>query len=358
MTSRLDESRHISAARLEAFIDRTFQAVGVPAEDAQTIAGLMTRIDLLGADGHGIFRLAQYIRRIRAGGMNVSPDIRMVRETDATALIDGDNGIGHLVVSRAARLAMEKAEKCGVAWAGTRNSNHAGAASIYARMPLERDMIGIYVAVGSANHLPPWGGVDMLLSTNPIAVALPALEEPPIVLDMATTVAAYGKVKTAAQRGETMPEGWMIDREGKPLTDPTRADEGFLLPIGGYKGYALALVFGLLAGTLNGAAMGREVVDFNKDDTTPTNTGQLIIAVDIKVFADPDVFKRDVDRVIREMRSSDRLPDVDRIRVPGEGSHAVFQERSRDGIPIPESLSRTLDGLASELAIPGLGEGG
>jgi L-2-hydroxycarboxylate dehydrogenase (NAD+) len=118
----------------------------------------------------------------------------------------------------------------------------------------------------------------MLLSTNPLAIAVPALEEPPLVLDMATTVAAYGKVKVAAQQGKTMPEGWMIDRQGQPLTDPNRSDDGFLLPIGGYKGAAMSLMFGLLAGTLNGAANGEDVVDFNKDDTTPTNTGQAIPA--------------------------------------------------------------------------------
>src|SRR5260370_19408126 len=127
-------------------------------------------------------------------------------------------------------------------------------------------MIGMYFAVGNANHLPPWGGLDMLLSTNPIAVAIPAGRHTPIVLDMATTVAAYGKVKAKAQRGETMPEGWMIDREGRPLTDPRRAAEGFLLPIGGYKGYGLALVFCLLAGTPNGAAMGKDRVDLNHDE--------------------------------------------------------------------------------------------
>ena len=128
-------------------------------------------------------------------------------------------------------------------------------------MPLAHDMIGLYFAVGNANHLPPWGGLDMLLSTNPIAAAIPAGDEKPIVLDMATTVAAYGKVKTKALRGETMPEGWMIDREGKPLTDPKRAEEGMLLPLGGmeagYKGYGLAMIIGLLAGTLGGAAMGK-----------------------------------------------------------------------------------------------------
>src|SRR5205085_6920016 len=134
--------------------------------------------------------------------------------------------------------------------------------------------MGLDSAVGDAHHLPPWGGLEMLLSTNPLAAAIPAGDEPPIVLDMATTVAAYGKVKAKAARGEAMPEGWMIDREGRPLTDPRRAAEGFLLPIGGYKGYGLALVVGLLAGTLNGAAMGRDVIDFNQDFSSATNTGQ------------------------------------------------------------------------------------
>ena len=193
-------------------------------------------------------------------------------------------------------------------------------------------MIGLYIAVGSANHLPPWGGVEMLLSTNPIAVAIPAMEEPPIVLDMATTVAAYGKVKTAAQRGEQMPEGWMIDRDGKPLTDPTKANEGFLLPIGGYKGYGLALIFGLLAGTLNGAAMGRDVVDFNADDETPTNTGQAILAISLRAFGDPNVIKRQVDEVARTMRSSPLLPGADAIRVPGEVSHGRRLERMEKGL--------------------------
>jgi LDH2 family malate/lactate/ureidoglycolate dehydrogenase len=222
-------------------------------------------------------------------------------------------------------------------------------------MPLAHDMIGLYLAVGNANHLPAWGGLDMLLSTNPIAVAVPALEENAVVLDMATTVAAYGKVKTKAQRGEMMPHGWMMDREGEPLLDPRRADEGFLLPIGGYKGYGLALVFGLLAGTLNGAAMGRDVVDFNKDDTTPTNTGHAIVALDVKAFGDVTDFKRRVDALVRDLRASERMPGVDAVRIPGEGSHRAREERERLGVPVPPALRSALDTLASELGIAPLG---
>src|SRR6202165_4686468 len=237
----------------------------MPASDARAVAKLMAEADLQGSEGHGVIRLPQYVRRIRAGGINLNPDIRVVKERAAMALIHGDNGMGHLVLPRDDQLAIEKARNAGGAWVGAQWSNHAGPASLYARMPLAHDMIGLYFAVGNAKHLPPWGGIDMLLSTTPIAAAIPAGEEPPIVLDMATTVAAYGKVKAKAARGEMMPEGWMIDREGKPLTDPRRANEGFLLPIGGSKGYGLALVVGLVAGTLNTAAMGKDVVDFNAD---------------------------------------------------------------------------------------------
>lgn len=344
----------IGHTRLEAFISRAFMACGMPRDDAGKAAELMARADLMGQDGHGVFRLPMYIRRIQHGGLNIAPNFTIIEERAATALIDGDNGLGHLVMRHAAEIAIAKARTTGIAWVGARRSNHAGPASLYAMMPLAHDMIGLYIAVGSANHLPPWGGSEMLLSTNPIAVAIPAAQQPAIVLDMATTVAAYGKVKTAAQRGETMPTGWMVDRSGEPLTDPTRAAEGFLLPIGGPKGYGLALVFGILAGTLNGAAFGRDVVDFNADSTSVTNTGHLILALDVKAFADLDFFKQGIDQVYTEMKSSERLPGHDEIRLPGERLQRVMTERCAHGIPLPEALAAQLDELADGLGIEGL----
>jgi len=344
-------SDKVPGEQLRRFMTDAFAAVDIPKEDAARIAGLMSRADESGADGHGIFRLPQYIRRIKAGAVNVRPTIRVERESAATALIDGDNGMGHLVMSMATETAIAKAKTAGVAWVGARMSNHAGPASLYASMPIEHGLIGIYMAVGNANHLPPWGGIDMLLSTNPIAIGVPAHEEQAVVLDMATTVAAYGKVKTKAQRGEMMPEGWMIDREGKPLLDPKRAEEGFLLPIGGYKGYGLALMFGLLAGTLNGAAMGRDVIDFNNDDTSVTNTGHCIVVVDPAAFGDPAQFRRNVDTVVRDLRASRRLPGVERIWLPGEQSAIKRAERGRDGVPVPPALKATLAKVAAELNI-------
>lgn len=345
-------SARIREDALATFMATVLHRVGLPHADAHKVAGLMVEAELQGSDGHGAIRLLPYVKRIRAGGMNTQPRISVVQERPAMALLDGDNGMGHLVVSRAAELAIDKARTQGVAWVGVRHSNHAGPASLYARMPIAHDMIGMYFAVGSANHLPPWGGLEMLLSTNPIAVGIPAGQEHPVVLDMATTVAAYGKVKAKAKAGQLMPEGWMVDRQGQPLLDPKRSDEGFLLPIGGHKGYGLALIIGLLAGTLNGAAMGREVVDFNRDFLSTTNTGQAILVIDLKAFGDPSQFKAAVDTVVRDIRDSERMSDVKRIWLPGEQSALRRIANVRDGIPLPMTLVQELQALAQELGVP------
>jgi LDH2 family malate/lactate/ureidoglycolate dehydrogenase len=311
----------------------------------------MVEADMQGSDGHGIIRLVPYAKRILAGGINLNPDIKVLQERTAMALVDGDNGMGHLVMKKATELAIHKARTAGIAWVGSRLSNHAGPASLYARRALQHDMIGLYFAVGNANHLPPWGGLDMLLSTNPIAAAIPTLNEAPVVLDMATTVAAYGKVKAKAQRGEMMPEGWMIDRQGKPLLDPTKSEEGFLLPIGGYKGYGLSLIVGILAGTLNGAAMGSQVIDFNKDFSTTTNTGQAIAIIDPSAFGDITEFKQNVDTLVRELRGAERMPGVDRIWLPGEQSHEKRLSNEAHGILLAPSLIKQLNDLAAQLNI-------
>jgi L-2-hydroxycarboxylate dehydrogenase (NAD+) len=341
----------IPASQVAAFIQRALEAAGLAPRDAEIVGGLMVEADLRGSDTHGVIRLPLYLRRLKAGGINPRPAIRIVEDKPATALVDGDNGIGHLVMRFAAETAIEKAKRCGVAWVGARMSNHAGPAALYAMMPLAHDMVGLYLAVGSNNHLPPWGATENLLGTNPMAVAIPAAEEPAIVLDMAPTVAAFGKVRLKMQRGEEMPVGWMIGRDGKPLTDPKRADEGLLLPIGDYKGYGLSLITGLLAGTLNGAAFGRTVIDFVKQPATATNTGHVIVAVSVEAFAPAAEFRRQVDIAIRTMRTAQRLPGVERIWLPGEQSQLKRQDRTKNGIPMPKSLRDSLDAAARDLGI-------
>lgn len=337
---------------LRAFALAMFEGHGLPADAARVVVDRMLDADVRGIRTHGLFRLVPYCRRITAGGYNLQPDIRIVRETSVTALIDGDNGFGQLVMTRAAEIAIERAAEHGLAWVGTRASNHAGAAGVYASMALEHGMIGICLAVGNANQSAPWGGQDLLISTNPIAVAIPAGQQPPVVLDMATTVASLGSVKAAAARGESMPEGWMVDRSGAPLTDPNRASEGLLLPIGGYKGYGLGLVVGLLAGVVNGAAMGSQVIDMSSDLATPTNSGQLFIALRPDVFQPQEEFLAAMDERIHELRTSTPLAGHPAVRTPGDLTPQRIASARADGLEVPPETVAQFVAFADEVGVP------
>ncbi len=238
-----------------------------------------------------------------------------------------------------------------MSWVGVRRSNHAGPAGLYAEMPAQHGMVGLYAAVANANHMGTWGGTDLLLGTNPLAIGVPS-GSGPLILDIATSIVAYGTVKKYAQRGLAMPEGWFVNAEtGAPITDADRSHEGLLLPMGEYKGSGLALMLGLIAGTLNGAAFGRDVVDFNADDKSETNTGHFIVAVDISRFLPLQTFKSEVDRHIRDLRASKRLPGVDEIRLPGDRRGECRAARARDGVPLAKPLLALLDKLAGELKI-------
>ena len=264
----------VSVPDLVALATGLLESAGVPAEDARVTADRLVGADGRGRTGHGLVRLVPYLDRIRAGGINVRPDVRVLVDRPSTAQLDGDNGLGQVVMTRATDLAIGKAAVTGIGVVGTVRSNHAGAAGLYALRAAEAGMVGIYLAVANANGLPPWGGSNPLLGTNPLAIAVPSAGSP-FVLDIATTAASHGTIKTTRAAGLPMPEGWVVDREGRPITDPARADEGFLVPMGGYKGAGLTIAIGLLAGVLNGAAFGSSVVDQRVDLTTPTNTGQL-----------------------------------------------------------------------------------
>jgi L-2-hydroxycarboxylate dehydrogenase (NAD+) len=344
----------IPAAAIDALIRDAMGAVGLPAADAAKVAELMLEADLTGADAHGVFRLPQYVRRIKGGAVNPKADIKVEKTAPATAMVDGDNGMGHLVMSRAAETAVALAKDTGVAWVGARRSNHAGAAGVYAAMPLPHDMVGIYAVVANANHMPVWGSSENLLGTNPIAFAIPAGEEASVVLDIATTVVSYGTVKANKLQGKPMPAGWMIDKQGRSLTDSAKSQDGLLLPIGGHKGSGLALVLGLLAGTLNGAAFGRDVIDFNYDDETACDTGHFIVALDVSRFLPVPAFKAAIDRHLRDLKSSPRLPGVDAIRLSGEQRRSRRAERLKNGVPVYPEVIAQLDALADDLKVPRL----
>lgn len=345
-------ARRVPLAALLSFTKEALLACGLPDADAQSVAEAMIEADLTGADAHGIFRLGQYVNVLRAGRINPKPKMQVLQRGPATALVDGDNGMGHLVMSFAANTAVELARESGVGWVGARRSNHAGAAGVYAAIPLRHGMIGIYGAVSSANHMAPWGGSEALLGTNPVAVAIPAGEEAPVVLDIATSVASFGTIRAHVLENEPMPEGWIVDRKtGKPITDPKRVPEGVLLPIGGHKGSGLALIIGILAGTLNGAAFARDVRDFTSPGSDECNTGQFVIALDIARFIAPDVFAAEVDRHLRDLKSSAPLPGFDAIRMPGEERRRRKQDRSRNGVELSAALLKQLDGLAGSLKL-------
>jgi LDH2 family malate/lactate/ureidoglycolate dehydrogenase len=320
--------------------------------DAAVVAERMVEADISGVDTHGIARLVQYVPWLRRGTINAKAKVRLAERGPATALVDGDNGMGHLVMTFAAQTAIELARESGIGWVGSRRSNHAGAGACYAALALDHDMIGIYGAASSANHMAVWGGAEPMLGTNPIAVAIPAGDEPAIVLDIATSVSSFGVIRKHMMNNEPIPEGWVIGREdGKPITDPKRAGEGTLLPIGGYKGSGLAMIIGLLSGPLNRAAFGRDVQDFGGDRANETNTGQFVVALDVKRFLPPGEFKREMDRHIRDLRGTQRLPGVDFIRVPGTERSRRMDERVAKGVPISPGLAKQMDEVAAQLGI-------
>jgi len=342
--------RRVSTDRLREFVTALLMAVGVKEAHASVTADRLIEADLRGRTGHGVIRVPSYVKRIKAGGINLEPDIQIRHETPTSALVDGDNGLGQVVMTRATELAIDKAKMSGLAMVGTVHSNHAGAAGVYTAMALRHDLASMYFAIASTNGLAPWGGRERLLGTNPIAASFPAGEEIPFQLDIATTVASHGSISVKEQAGEPMPEGWVIDNNGDPITDPRKVDEGFLVPIGGYKGSGLNFMIGVLAGVMTGAAFGRDVVNFRTDSTSPTNTGQSIIVMRPDLFMSLEEYKEEMDRQLREFRASESMTEQP-VRLPGERAAELEVEQRRLGIPLADSLIDELNGLAENLGL-------
>jgi len=345
------KAARVPCAAVTGLITDAMIKSGLPLDDAAKVAELMLEADLTGSDAHGVFRLPQYVNRLKIGSTNPRPAIKVERSAPATALVDGDNGMGHLVVARAAETAIALARECGVAWVGVRMSNHAGAAGTYAALMLKADMIGIYAAVANANHMPLAGGAENLLGTNPLAIAIPAGKEPPLVLDIATSIVSYGTIKNHRLQNIPLPPNWMVDpKTGAAVTDPQKTVDALLLPMGGYKGAGLALMLGLLAGTLNGALFGRDCVDFNAEPGKVTNTGQFVVALDPARFQPLEQFRSEVDRHSRELRASKTLPS-ESVRLPGEERAKRRADRLANGLALAPELLAELDKLAKELSI-------
>ncbi len=243
---------------LRDFSNRTFLHFGVPKEDAAQAAEVLASADLRGIDSHGVARLHSYFDMLTLGRINPKPDIKVLRSTPSTATVDGDNGLGLVVGPQSNRIAMDMAEKAGSGWVSACNTNHFGIAGYYVLKALERDLIG-WAMTNSTKLVAPLWGAERMLGTNPIAIGFPGKEEPPIVIDMATSAAAYGKIEIARRRGEPIPEGWAVDSEGRATTNPDdMVGGGALLPLGsdrdrgGHKGYGLAIMVDILCGVLSG----------------------------------------------------------------------------------------------------------
>ena len=338
----------VAESVLKAFCVAILVKLGVPDEQTAAIIDNLVEADLRGVESHGVVRLPIYAQRLAAGVVNPRPRVRIARETRTTAVVDGDNGMGQWVSLRAMEIAIAKAAEGDPAFVSVRNSNHFGAAAPYALMAARRDMIGFAYTIGGINHMVPWGGAEAMLGNNPFAVALPAGAERPMVLDMACSVAARGKIIVAAAEGKPIPADWAVGPDGAPTTDAVEALKGFVQPVGGAKGYALTLTIGLLSTMLSGAHFGSEVTHLYEDFERPQNIGHLFGALPIASFEDLAVYKRRMDKAIGEMRGAKRAPGVERVHLPGEREFLWLEQRRRDGVPIGAGVFAELTALGRE----------
>ena len=302
-------------------------------EDAFIVADGLVQSNLRGVDSHGVTRVGIYAKRLKMGLVNPRPEVRIVRESAATLLVDGDNGMGQVVGVRALELGLEKVKQSGGVYVGVRRSNHYGAGAYYVQRAVARDVLA-FAYSNAPPTMAPWGGVDPYVGTNPYAFGVPAGGHPPIILDMATSIVARGKIILAAERGESIPEGWAIDKDGNRTTDAKEALEGSVLPFGGPKGYALSLMIDIMAGALTGAGFGPRVNSLYDNFDEPQDVGAFFQLIDISQFADPAAFKANIDRMIEEIKSSRRAEGTQELFLPGEIEFRVEEERKASGIPV------------------------
>ena len=352
---------------LREFSTRVFRACGVPEEDAALAAGVLASADLRGIDTHGVARLPQYHEMLELGRINPRPEIRVVRESPSTATVDGDNGLGLVVGPRANLLAMEKADAVGTGWVAVRDSNHFGAGAYYALQGLPRELI-VWAMTNSPPQVAPLWGAEKMLGTNPMAIAFPALEEPPVVIDFTASAIAFGKVEHAARRGEPIPEGTAIDRDGRPTTDPNAMLQGgALLPLGGdlerggHKGYCLAAMVDLLSAALSGANWGPFPPPFPAHLPAPSRSvgegvGHLFGAFRISAFIDPPEFRRQVDDWVRTMRATRPAAGTSGPLIPGDPNRLAEETRRVHGVPVIRPVLDALRRVAERTGVAFVGE--
>ncbi len=341
----------VPAEQLSAFCIACFVKLGLSPEDARGTAGNLIFANLRGVDSHGVIRLKVYLDRLRAGGFKLQARPQIVSEQESCALIDAQDGVGQVAATVAMKLAIAKAGKSGVGVVSVRNSNHFGASAYYAMQALEHGMIGL-AATNAGPTMAPTGGREGRLGNNALAVAVPAGNRAPIVLDMATGAVAWGKIFLAQQEKRRIPTTWALDRSGLPTDDPdAAADHGLIQPFGGYKGYGLSLLIDLLTGVLSGGGFSTHVRTLYQELETPSQVAQTCAALRIDAFMPLEEFCRRVDAIIDEMRSCPTAPGVERVFVPGEIEEETERRRRAEGIPLRAALQEELRSLGAQLGV-------
>ena len=352
MAIKSENLKRVDQRKLTSFVSNAFAKLGVPKDDAKIAANVLVMADLRGVDTHGVIRFnprSWYVKWLRDGQMTAAPNIQIVSDAASTALIDGDRGIGMVIGHRAMELAIKKAKDCGVGMVGVRNSRHFGMSAYYAMRALPHDMIGIAMTNASRQVVPTFGR-DARFGTNPICLAAPAQNELPFVIDMATTTAAAGKLELAARRGASIPLGWALNDKAEPTSDPRIAQKARrLLPLGGtreggsHKGYGLAILVEVLCGVLTGTVTA---LNQNQDPR-----GHFFAALRIDAFRPVAEFKSDMDRLIRELKSTRPIEGQERVYVAGELEFETAKDRTAKGIPLLGSVVNDLRDVGKQLGI-------
>ena len=339
--------QRINADKLRTLVAAIFERCGMSSDDARLLADTLVEADLCGIHSHGVLRVPEYVQKLTIKGVDPRGQPRIVRQFGACTVVDGGNSMGQIGMNFAMQEVIRGAEIHGIAAAGIRGSNHSGAMAYFASQALSHDMIG----VATTNALPtmaPWGGAERILGINPLGVAIPAGAERPIVYDAAFSGSSHGKIRVYEQKGFTLPEGWALDSQGRPTTDPTVAIDGLLAPIGGFKGTGLALIMGVLSSMLSGAAYGLELGNMD-DGPTAGLDGHFVAAIKIEAFEDAARFKARVDKAIREIHDCRRADGVERIYVAGEMEAERWDDYRQNGIPLNgvtlDDLRRTAQGV-------------
>jgi LDH2 family malate/lactate/ureidoglycolate dehydrogenase len=334
----------------EAAID-ILKGLGATEQEAALAAESLVRAEMRGTDTHGVTFLRLLSDRVSVRMVNLPTRLSVINEDVGTGLIDGGNGLGQVAAHRAMTMSIEKAERCGIGCCLVRNTNNIGFLAFYTLAAAERGMVGIVMTNGAAS-ISPWGGAQAFFGSNPLSIAVPGgRAETPVVLDMSSSLVARGKIRRAHRMKETIPPGWAFDETGNPTTDPAAALKGTLAPIGGPKGYGLAVMVDILAGMLSGSKYGSDVKTFHQPEG-PTGVGVCCIAIDVEKFMPVQNFKSLLHSYTEAIRASKKAGGVSRIYLPGEIEAEKERLSLRDGIEIPPGTAKDLNDLLEKVNSP------